>query len=431
MKSLVFKKRVMVVMLFVLILSACSSGGKPEGSAKTATGENDKLNEREITFMTISLSPAFDEYLQQMIDEYEAANEGVTIEWRDVPMDQVEQMVMTRASSGDLPDVMNLNTLYLKKLAGLGALVNMDEAAADAKEDYFTGLWQSGSVGDANYAIPWYVTTGGFLYNEDILNEAGFEEPPSTFEEAWEYSEVIYEKTGAYGEVIEPKINKMMSLHGISILNEDTTAAELNTPEAVELWTKLKDKYDQGLVPKNILLGQMPIPEMYAQEKVAFWSTGPQLFRQVKDLSPDVYEQSDAAPALVSDANLQYAAIMNLAVPKQSEHVDLAVDFALFVTNAQNQLAFSKEANTLPSVREAAQDEYFTKGEDSDDPAERGNFFAAQQLEIAQDITIPHEKAGEINDALTESFQEMLINDGEPEQTLADLEAEINGILQD
>ncbi|TDQ42985.1 ABC transporter substrate-binding protein [Aureibacillus halotolerans] len=424
------------LLMFIMFLTGCSSGGS--GTSDGAAGEptedaaqGETQEERTIEFMTISLSPTFDEYINGVIDAFEAENEGVTVEWKDAPYDQIEQLVMTSASSGDLPDVINLNTLFLKKLAGLGALVNMDEAAADVKDDYFEGIWQSGDIGDGNFAIPWYVSTSGLLYNEKLLQEAGFDTPPSTFEEAWEYSEVIYEKTGAYGMVIAPNLHTQMPLHGIPIVSEDGTEATINTPEAVELWTTLKEKYDQGLVHKGILLDQAKVPELYAQEKVAFWTTGPQLFRQVNDLAPEVYENSNSAPALVGEAEVQNASIMNLAVPKQSEHVDLAVDFAAFITNSEHQLAFSEEANILPSVKEAAEAEHFTQGEDSDDPAVKGNFFAAQQLELAQDFTIPHENAGEIAEVVNKTFQGVLINDGDPKQALADLETQINSLLQE
>ena len=75
----------------------------------------------------------------------------------------------------------------------------MDEAAADFKSTYPEGLWSSGEVLGTSYAVPWYYTSGGVLYNQEILAEAGFKEPPATIEEAWEMSEVIYEKTGAIG----------------------------------------------------------------------------------------------------------------------------------------------------------------------------------------------------------------------------------------
>ena len=51
-----------------------------------------------------------------------------------------------------------------------------------------------------------------------------------------------------------------------------------------------------------------------------------------------------------------------LSVPRSSKNRDAATDFALFVTNDKNQLAFCKLAPLLPSVKEAAQDGFFIKG---------------------------------------------------------------------
>jgi putative chitobiose transport system substrate-binding protein len=46
---------------------------------------------------------------------------------------------------------------------------------------------------------------------------------------------------------------------------------------------------------------------------------------------------------------------MNLVVPRQSRLPREAVDFALFLSNADNQLAFAEEARVLPSARLALQ----------------------------------------------------------------------------
>ena len=44
---------------------------------------------------------------------------------------------------------------------------------------------------------------------------------------------------------------------------------------------------------------------------------------------------------------------MNLVVPRQSPRARQALDFALFLTDAANQLQFSREARVLPSSRQA------------------------------------------------------------------------------
>ena len=63
---------------------------------------------------------------------------------------------------------------------------------------------------------------------------------------------------------------------------------------------------------------------------------------------------------------------MNLVVPRQSRLPREAVDFALFLSNADNQLAFAEEARVLPSARLALQRlEARLRGARTADPRQR------------------------------------------------------------
>ena len=434
MKKDTVKEKLFLFLLLAMIslfISACSSSE----DTSTTTDETEDTSDSEglsgeIEFMTIALSPTFDEYLNGLKEEFESMHKGVTVNIRDVPYDQVEQIVLTAASSGNMPDVMNLNTEFVKKVGANGALVKMDEAAADVKDTFFEGLWETGGVNGTVYALPWYTTTSGMIYNPEILEAAGFSEPPSTFEEAWEMSATILEKTGAYGEVIMPDLQLLFPKNGIDILNEDYTAAAFNTPEAVELWKSYKEYYDQGLFPLDVMLNQVSMAELYAQEKVAWWSTGPQLFRQVKDLSPEVYEKSMAAPALEGKAGRQHANPMNIAVAESSEAKEAAIEFAKFVTNAENQLEFAKEASVLPPVADAVNDDFFAEGAESDDPTIRGRYYAAQALEDAVNMTPAVENVSQIYDIIHTAFQRVILEDVDPAEALEDAEAEVNSLLE-
>ncbi|MUK87393.1 extracellular solute-binding protein [Ornithinibacillus sp. L9] len=420
-------------MLF--LFAACSNDSGSESDGDQGSGNDNEGTDSgelagEVEFMTISLLPAFEDYLNNLKDEFESMHPDVTVTINDVPYDQVEQIILTSASSGDLPDVMNLNTEFVKKIGAMGALVNMDEAAADVKDTFFEGLWNTGGVNGTVYALPWYTTTSGLIYNPDILAEAGFDAPPTTFEEAWEMSKVIYEETGAYGEVIQGEMHLLFPKNGIPILNEDNTAAAFNTPEAVELWTNLKEYYDQGLYELDVMLNQVSMAELYATEKVAWWATGPQLFRQVNDLSPEVYEKSLGGAALEGTAGKQHANPMNIAVSANSESLDAAVEFAKFVTNAENQLEFGKEAAVLPPVEEAANDEFFAQGEDSEDATERGRYYAAQSLATAENMSPQVENVSQVIEAIQEAFQQVILNDVDPADALSQAEQEVNSVLE-
>lgn len=438
-----FKLKQLTILLLGLMLAflvACSGNNESDSSNANNVSDNNEAentNENssgeltgEIEFMTLSLFPTFEEYLNDLKDAFEAEHPGVTVTINDIPFDQVEQIISTQAAGGQLPDVMNLNTDFVKSIAANGALVNMDEAAADVKDTFFDGLWETGLVNGAVYALPWYTTTSGLMYNPDILAEAGFDSPPSTYEEAWEMSAVIYEKTGAYGEVITPEMHLLFPKNDIPILNEDLTVAAFNTPEAAELWEGFKEAHDAGLYELDVMLNQIAMPELYAQEQIAWWATGPQLFRQVRDLSPEVYEKSLAAPALVGEAGAQHANPMNITVAESSESKEAAIAFAKFVTNAENQLAFAKEASVLPPVAEAVEDAFFEEYSDSEDATERGTFYAAQSLEEAYNMTPAVENVTQIYDIIQEAFQMVILQDMDVSEALDLAETEVNSILK-
>ncbi|MFC4557855.1 ABC transporter substrate-binding protein [Virgibacillus kekensis] len=432
-----FKKSFLLLGLLgiMLILFAACSGDETSGNSNNDANAGDTEGKDgelsgEVEFMTISLFPTFEEYLNGLKEDFEKLHPDVTVTINDVPYDQVEQYVLTAASSGDLPDVMNLNTEFVKKIGAMGGLVNMDEAAADVKDTFFEGLWKTGGVNGTVYALPWYTTTSGLIYNPEILKEAGFDSPPTTFDEAWEMSKEIYEKTGARGEYVQGEMHLLFPKNGIPILNEDNTAAAFNTPEAVELWTKLKEYHEQGLFELDVMLDQVSMAELYASEKVAWWATGPQLFRQVKDLSPEVYEKSMGAAALQGTAGKQHANPMNIAVAANSESKDAAVAFAKFVTNAENQLEFGKLASVLPPVKEAVNNEFFDQGKDSEDATTRGRYFAAQSLADAENMSPQVENVSQVIEAIQEAFQQVILNDVDPADALAKAEQKVNSVLE-
>src|SRR5699024_12652558 len=84
----------LVVMAFVVALvAACSGGdnGNNNNNNNDNGGDNASSNGEEVTieFMTISLSPTFDDYINGVIDKFEEENPGVTVKWIDEPMSHI------------------------------------------------------------------------------------------------------------------------------------------------------------------------------------------------------------------------------------------------------------------------------------------------------------------------------------------------------
>jgi multiple sugar transport system substrate-binding protein len=49
--------------------------------------------------------------------------------------------------------------------------------------DYFPGIWDTNIIGGTLYGVPWYIDTRLLFYRRDLLAQAGFAEPPRTWEE--------------------------------------------------------------------------------------------------------------------------------------------------------------------------------------------------------------------------------------------------------
>ncbi|MFX4535743.1 extracellular solute-binding protein, partial [Acinetobacter baumannii] len=89
---------------------------------------------------------------------------------------------------------------------------------------------------------------------------------------------------------------------------------------------------------------------------LATLTIGPNFLKIVKENAPAVYRVTGVAPQFPETARARDFSLMLLVVPAQSGHPRQAVDFAAFITNAENQLALAKAAPVLPSVSAALGD---------------------------------------------------------------------------
>jgi putative chitobiose transport system substrate-binding protein len=109
--------------------------------------------------------------------------------------------------------------------------------------------------------------------------------------------------------------------------------------------------------------------------------TGLVFLKRVKDNAPGIYKNTGIAPALTGRTGRHELAAMCLTVLKTSAHKKEAVDFAMYVTNAKNQLDFCKLVTIYPSAKSALSDPYFTR--DDGTLETKARILGASQLKSA------------------------------------------------
>ncbi len=402
-------RRSLIAVMLAVLLGAGAAAAAPQAS---------------LEFWTISLQPFFTTYIQGLITRYERAHPGLRIKWIDVQPQALDQKLLAAIAGGVAPDVVNLNTETTIRMAEAHALVDMDAAVpAAARGRYFPNIWGSLRLDGRAYGVPWYVVPDVLAYNRTLFRRAGLDpaHPPLTEDAFLQMGTLIKLKAGAYGfmpNVDGIRFLKVFQEDGLPILSPDRRRAVFDSPAHVELLARYVDLFKRGMFPDDTLQhGYLGATERYAAGQLAMLTTGPQFLLRVRSDSPDVYRETLVAPAPLGRGHVLDLPTMDLAVPLATRHRPEAVDWALFVTNDENQLAFSHLVVIFPSTRAAAADPYFTRAGKT--PEDQARVIAARELGTARDLTVVVPHSDELFRTFREAIENAFYGRMTPQQALA------------
>jgi putative chitobiose transport system substrate-binding protein len=402
-------RRLTAVGVLVLLLTAGAASAGPQVS---------------LEFWTIALQPICTAYVRGLIGRYERAHPGVRVRWIDLQMQALDEKLLAAIAAGTAPDVVNLNTEITIRMAQVHALVDMDTAVpAAARLRYFPNVWASLRVQGRVYGIPWYVEPDVLAYNQALFRRAGLDptHPPATVDAFIQAAVTIKQKTGVYGFM--PNVDKIRLLtlfqeEGLPVLSPDRRRAVFDSPAHVALLARYVDLFKRDMFPADTLQrGYLGATERYAAGQLAMLVIGPEFLLRVRSDGPDAYRETLVAPAPLGRGGVLDLPTMDLVVPVASRHRAEAVDFSLFVTNDENQLALSHVIVAFPSTRAAATDPYFTQAGAT--PVDRSRAIAARELGMAQDLTVVTPHSDELFRIFREAVENAFFGRMTPQQALS------------
>ncbi|NJS11689.1 MAG: sugar ABC transporter substrate-binding protein [Microcoleus sp. CSU_2_2] len=406
--------------LLGLLLSAavsCSRGASNYGS-NNAPG---------IEFWTMQLQPQFTDYFKQTIAAFEKENAGVKVRWVDVPWSAMESKILGAVSAKTAPDVVNLNPDFAALLAGRNAWLDLDSRIPEqVRSTYLPNIWKASVLDGKSFGIPWYLTTQVTIYNTELFKKAGIAKPPATYAELAQVAKQVKEKTGKFAFFVtfvpEDSAEVLQSLVQMGVLLVDAQGkAAFNTDKGKAAFQYWVDLYKGGFLPQDVLVqGHRRAIELYQAGETALLGSGPQFLKAISENAPSIGAASAAAPQITGESGKKTVAVMNLVVPRDSKRPDDAVKFALFLTNSQNQLAFAKAANVLPSTVEALQDGYFKTVAADATAADRARLVSASGLEKAELLLPPLKDIKKLQKAIYDNLQAAMLGDKSVEQAVAD-----------
>jgi len=390
----------------------------------------------------MQLQPEFTDYFNQLIATFESENPEITVRWVDVPWADMQSKILTAVSAGTAPDVVNLNPDFAAQLAGLNAWLDLqDKVSPEQQQQYLPKIWEASTLDGKSFGIPWYLTTSVTIYNQQLLEQAGIPLPAaedtewdqvSTYENLAEVARRVREATGKYAFFVtfvpEDSAEVLQSFvqMGVQLIDDEGQAA-FNTPEGQAAFQYWVDLYKDGLLPREVLTqGHRRAIELYQSGEVALLSSSPHFLETVATNAPAIAEVSGVAPQITGSTGAKSVAVMNLVIPQSTDYPEAALKFALFVTNNENQLAFAKAANVLPSTVAALEDGYFTDLPADVTPPDRARMVSASQMEDAQVLLPQIEDVKQLQGIIYDNLQAAMLDQKTVEQAIADAESEWN-----
>lgn len=440
-RTKVMKKVLSLILCFAMLCAVLVGCAQTEETTSTATDAEDASTSATEDPVTI-VWQSWDSYskYEAAILAFEEKYSNINVEYEQVS-DYLTK-IMTEATSGELPDLISCKSGYTPIFADAGILAEIDVETLKSESAYnYNDFWETTydycTFDGINYALP--IDGGGYawVYNEKMFDQLGIEVPEEGF--TWsEFDEVcakLKENKDALGISYPTLINDYgyrtlypwAMQNGAEYLNEDRTACLFNSEANLEAFSYLQDLVEKGYMPPMEKLdeGSYPIVGMInsgeiAMGRIALWET-----TALED-SDTVTWQVMHSPRADDGTQAEILYINTIAIAADSEQKDAAMTFIKYITGEEG-LSILLEGTSDPqtSVRKALQDLSISMF-----PEEKHMYIYNDA--ISYSTWIPNMVTYEDQLMFIEQQLDRIWYGGEdPAPVFADIEAGINGMLQD
>lgn len=390
----------------------------------------------ELTMWTFWLSPTFDDYIKSTIARFEATYPGVKVKWEDHQATFLDDY-RNAFAAGTAPDVANLSDTegWVREFAGKNLLLSMsDNLPQNVIDQYFPGLFNLQLVDGKSYQVPWYQAIAVELINKQIyVDKAGLkvEDFPKTFDGIPALCQTIKEKSKtlcdlriAYTDILRD----MAYQGGVKVFDPDTQKFTFDSPEGVAWLQMYVDMVKAGTLDRSPLLVEDRVGlELFTSGRAAFYQTGPQLIRVVRDNNPGLYGYLTAVPAPVGKSGALNPTSMAMSVKADTKFPKAALALAVFMTNPRSQLEFSKIVGIYPSTPASYDDPFFTEKPVAIEEEVRP--LAKDIISKQADIVPEYPKPADVNEVVRKAVESALYNNVPAQQALTDAVNEANALI--
>lgn len=396
-------------------------GGCAATEQKSENGEETKNNEEPvtITFWSQSADEAGNEAYNYLIDQFEAENPDVKVNFVPIPGDQSKAKYDVAIQSGTTPDCGGVTQYWMTDFIVQDALMPLDnyiskwdekDGIIDMVNESIKGMAPDGEV----YALGQVITLPVTWYNTGIYGQHNIA-APENWDDVLKAVELTTDKdNGVYGFSLRggagnsQQFEQMMYQYsGITEMFDENGNSTVNDPLHVEFLEKFASIYNVYTPESDITNGYTEMVSAFDSGSAAaiFHNLGS--YGQHRDtLGVGNFAGLTALKSVKGNSILVSNGANCLAVFNNSEHPEEAFRFISFLAGHEGSSYFSEYIGQIPCSSYALQDDWINEAQPVQEMADA---LLNDETEMA---TLPINVVGYYdlhNNVLTEGFQEVLL----------------------
>ena len=267
----------LLVGVMAISMAACTPKEKETEKAETTEKVEEVIAEKVTIKITWWGGQARHDYTQQLLDLYTELNPHVTFEAMPSGWDGYFDKLSTQVASGAMPDIVQMDYLYISTYAKNNSVVDLQQFIDDGTIDVSNideNILKTGNIEGKMAGLALSSSLLAIGYNPAVLEEAGVAEPTSdwTWSDFVALNETITERTGKFGAALGPasdtnNFNYWVRQHGESLFSEDNKSLGYSDDAIFsDYFTMRKELMDKNVTPN---------PDEWAQIETLGQEAGP------------------------------------------------------------------------------------------------------------------------------------------------------------
>ncbi|MFD3733616.1 ABC transporter substrate-binding protein [Streptomyces sp. NPDC058632] len=325
-------------------------------------------------------NPARSDLIKELIADFEKKNPKVEVNLISPPTEQADQKIQQMLQSGSGVDVLEVRDITVGPWSNNGWLYDMKKDLADWKgKDALTenAVQASEDAEGRTYFVPYGFYGLSLFHRTDLIEKAGFDKPPATWDELLEQASAIHDPAKRqYGYAFRGGANahsnataaieayvadRIDPANGYKLQDGSTI---FSAPEALDAMETYLEIFKKASPKSSVAWGYPEMVEGFSNGSTAFLLQDPEVIATVSESQSVEPDQWSTAPLMAgpSGKTVQPLATAGWGVADGSKHKAEAVKLIEFLSEGEASTAFSKKNSLVPILKSAAEDEFYRTG---------------------------------------------------------------------